>query len=204
MDLKHDADARTPQTRRRGAALEAAILESAWSQLLETGYDGFTFDAIAKRAQTSRSVLARRWDSRPELLRAAIAHHGRTLAPIIVDTGSVRGDLIAALAIMGRERADVVAAVTVLVQGYFADTGSNPAELRKLLARDRINVIEMILRRGANRGEIDPARLTPRTIALPGDLVRHHLAFTLAPVSESDVTEIVDEIVLPALEFRAR
>ncbi len=46
-------------------------------------------------------------------------------------------------------------------------------------------------------GEIDPGRLSLRTASLPVDLVRHDLIMTQAPVPDSTIVEIVDEIFLP-------
>lgn len=39
--------------RRRGAALEKALLDAAWEELTDTGYARFTMDAVVKRAGTS-------------------------------------------------------------------------------------------------------------------------------------------------------
>jgi len=47
------------------------------------------------------------------------------------------------------------------------------------------------------RGEVDPARLTPRIASLPFDLVRHELLMTLRAVALETIHGIVDEIVLP-------
>ena len=51
--------------------------------------------------------------------------------------------------------------------------------------------------RAAERGEIDPDRLTPRIVALPGDLLRHELLMNLRPATPETITEIVDEVFLP-------
>jgi len=57
--------------------------------------------------------------------------------------------------------------------------------------------MQVILDRAAARGEIDPGRLSLRTASLPVDLVRHDLIMTQAPVPDSTIVEIVDEIFLP-------
>ena len=49
----------TPATRRRGTALEAALLEAAWDELSEVGYAALTMEGVAARARTSRAVLYR-------------------------------------------------------------------------------------------------------------------------------------------------
>jgi AcrR family transcriptional regulator len=43
--------------RRRGKALEDAVLDAAWSELADGGYASFTMEAVAARAHTSRPVL---------------------------------------------------------------------------------------------------------------------------------------------------
>jgi len=52
-------------TRRRGAELEAALLDAAWDELQAVGYAGLTMEAVADRAGTSRAVLYRRWPNGP-------------------------------------------------------------------------------------------------------------------------------------------
>ena len=55
-------------SRRRGQALEDAILDAAWDVLETGGWSGFTFGAVAERAHSSKPVLYRRWRTREELL----------------------------------------------------------------------------------------------------------------------------------------
>ena len=55
-----DSPNRTPK-RRRGDVLEAALLDSAWEEIVEKGYDRFTIESVAERARTSRDVIYRRW-----------------------------------------------------------------------------------------------------------------------------------------------
>jgi len=54
-----------------------------------------------------------------------------------------------------------------------------------------------IIHRAVERGEIDPDRLSPRITSLPGDLLRHDLIMTRAPVPDKTLVEIVDRIFLP-------
>ena len=51
--------------------------------------------------------------------------------------------------------------------------------------------------RAAERGEIDPARLTPRIIDLPLDLFRDEMMMTLKPVPDHVLRQIVDDIFIP-------
>lgn len=65
-------------------------------------------------------------------------------------------------------------------------------------------VMEAILRRAADRGEIRPEAITRRVITLPVDLFRHEMLLTRAPRLDTSPTEIVDEVYLPLLRARSR
>src|SRR4051812_5544685 len=101
MSLTSDS---APQ-RRRGAALEKALLDAAWAELNDHGYDEFTIDAVAARAATSRAVLYRRWPGKPELVHAALVNAVGDHPVAAPDTGSLRGDVIALLRQANRRRA---------------------------------------------------------------------------------------------------
>jgi hypothetical protein len=51
--------------------------------------------------------------------------------------------------------------------------------------------------RAVERGEVDPARLTPRIIDLPFDLFRNEWMMTLKPVPDHVLRQIVDDIFIP-------
>jgi AcrR family transcriptional regulator len=186
-------------TRRRGAELEEALLEAAWRELVEVGYGRFTIEGVATRAGTSRPVIYRRWPDRAGLAIAAVRHYANTHLVPTPDTGTLRGDLIAMLTLASQSRAEVAALFSVHMGEYFAETGRTPNELREdfLAARQQPFGIDEILRRGVERGEIDPARLTPRIAGLPGDLMRHDLLMNHQPPSDKAIVEIVDEVFLP-------
>jgi len=187
------------ETRRRGAALEEALLEAAWRELVEVGYGRFTIEAVAARAGTSRPVIYRRWPDRSELAIAAVRHFGRTTPVPTPDTGSVRDDLVALLCDAAKSRAELAALFSVQMAEFFAETGRTPADLRAdfMQARSQPWGIDRVLRRGIERGEIDPERMTPRIAGLPGDLLRHELLMTLRLPPEETIVEIIDTIFMP-------
>ena len=183
--------------RRRGAALEEALLGAAWDVLREHGYAGFTLEAVAGRAGTSRPVIARRWANRHELLEATIAHVGVRRDNPTPDTGSLRGDLLALLRTYNESRLDLATLMGVQLGGYYQETGRTLADLRDVLTGGHNQALDDVLAAGVERGEADPDRLIPRIRALPVDLLRHHVLFTLAPMSNEGIEEIVDRIFLP-------
>jgi AcrR family transcriptional regulator len=193
----HNQQAGSTQTRRRGAELETAILDAAWEQLTAEGYEHFTIDTVAARARTSKPVLYRRWKTREDLLRDAIRHRGAADPPAIPDTGTLRGDLLALLAHANTDRNPLAALVSSMLGSYFNQAGPTPAELRDAFLSQRGSAVEQVVNRAVKRGEIDPARLTPRIINLPFDLLRNEWIMTLKPVPDHVLRQIVDDIFIP-------
>jgi AcrR family transcriptional regulator len=190
------------QERRRGADLEDAILDAAWEQLTAEGYGHFTIDTVAARARTSKPVLYRRWKSSDELLHAAIRHRG-TVSPVPdPDTGTIRGDMLALLRGANTLRSDMAALLSSLLGSYFDKTGLAPADVRSEFFAGRPSATERVIERAVGRGEVDPARLTPRIASLPFDLFRNEMMMTLKPVPDHVLRQIVDDIFIPLVARR--
>jgi AcrR family transcriptional regulator len=182
-------------SRRRGTALEDAILDAAWAELTEHGYPEMTLEAVAQRAGTSRPVLHRRWPSRMKLASAALARH-LALTPIeIPDLESVSAEMSLLLRKLSDRARPELLRLIVDMGGDLADAKSSLADLKREITDGRI--VRTILERGIARGEVDPDRLTPRIVALPTDLARHEALMTLEPLSDEVIREIVDDIFLP-------
>src|SRR6516164_9749444 len=95
---------------RAGRGLPGASLTSREQELLavtlqvlsETGYDKLTVDQVVARAHASKTTVYRRWPSKAELVRAALAHRTRDEFGIPPDTGTLRGDLLALAEMIAR------------------------------------------------------------------------------------------------------
>lgn len=179
--------------RRRGAELEAAVLEAAWEELEAVGYARLTMEGVAARARTGKQVLYRRWPNRAQLVIAAVRHTmGGSLADQVPDTGSLREDLLEVVRWPARRQRQVGADV---VHGLLAEVGDLEPEFHTLMA----NVLGEVLKRAAERGEIRTAELPRRVVTVPTDLVRHEVMVARGPIPESALVEIVDEVCLPLL-----
>jgi AcrR family transcriptional regulator len=186
-------------TRRRGAALEEAILQAAWEVLVQDGYQGFTYEAVAARAGTSRPVLYRRWPQRDDLLLATL-QMSWTAHPIkLPDTGRLRDDAIAFLRNANTARARSTVLVGAQLMDWFRATGSSFASLRATLRQGAPSAFQRLVDRAVERGELPPATRAPRIVDLPFDLFRYELFTTLRPVPEDTLVEIVDVVWLPLL-----
>jgi AcrR family transcriptional regulator len=185
--------------RRRGSRLEDAILDAAWAELVDRGYPGLTLEGVAKRAGTSRPVLHRRWPSRTALATAALGRHIAQNPIAVPDLGSVRDEICFLLRRMSdRARPDMIRLVFDM-QKDLADNQSNLADLRTQIRAQIVepDVMQTILTRAVDRGEIAAARLTARIVSLPTDLARHEILMTFEPLTDEAINEIVDEIFLP-------
>jgi len=184
------------RTRRRGAALETALLAAAWAEVKSAGYAGLTFEAVAERAGTSRAVLYRRWRSRPEIFIAALRQHSPLLSGEIPDTGSLRGDVLAVLRRMAIRLTEVG---TENVAGLLGDVLADAEVFDRL--HDQVvligaEVMTTMLKRATDRGEARPD-VSIRIATLPTDLFRHNLLVNRRPPSDGELIEIVDDIFLP-------
>jgi len=182
--------------RRRGPALEAAILDSGWDQLIESGYERFTIDAVAERSSSARSVLYRRWPSRLDLLKAVIRHRGQVDSIPIPDTGTLRGDVLAVLTEFNNRRSRIVGLIATRLGAYYDQAGGSPQEIREWFIPEGPTGMETLVKRAVARGELG-AMPPPRIVALPSDLVRHELFLTMTAATPETLTEIVDDIFLP-------
>jgi AcrR family transcriptional regulator len=184
------------KTRRRGEALEHALLDAAWAELQAAGYAGLTMEAVADRAGTSRAVLYRRWRNRPELVLAVIRRHRPLLSGEIPDTGSLRDDVLALLRRMSARLAEIGPETVYGLLGDYLSDADMFARSRDQLLTISTEVMETILKRAAGRGEAR-AGVENRIATLPTALFRNELFLARIPPSEGTLVEIVDDVFLP-------
>lgn len=185
------------KARRRGAALEAAILDAVWDELDASGYAGLTIENVAARARTGKQVIYRRWPRRADLVLAALRYRYPSIADDVPDTGSLRGDVLAVLRRMARRFGEFG---PDLVHGLMAEAHELDPGTFEVIP----DAMSVILRRAADRGEAAPGAVSPRLARMPADLVRHEMLLTDRPVPDEVLVEIVDELFLPLVRARSR
>ena len=184
--------------RRRGDALYAAIFEATLAELTAVGYAELTMEHVAHRAHASKGSLYRRWSSRAELVADAV-HHTLPGCAEPPDTGSVREDVLACL----RGFATLLnGASGEAVRGLIAETIRNPDLMEVIRIRfidPSVNLFLDVLRRGAVRGEVRAAALTPRIASVGPDLLRQYFLVHCTPISDRVLIEIVDDVIIPLI-----
>lgn len=193
--------------RRRGPALEAAILESAWAELSEAGYAGFSVEAVAARARTGKASIYRRWPTKQALVLDALC----TQLPQPADCGI---SIDWPDSVTTREALMQVARVITEVMRSPAGDAMRAVKCEAVvdpeLARQidiqfqtpRREVLMQLLRRGVERGEVRPEAAC-RTVAdvIPAVLT-YRIVIQREPLGEDDLTAIITQIFLPLVEAR--
>jgi AcrR family transcriptional regulator len=199
MSLKGDA----PPQRRRGEVLEKALLDAAWAELTERGYDHLTVDAVATRAGTSRAVLYRRWPNKQDLVLATLTQHVKAELVVAPDTGSLRGDVVALLKLANKVRVRLAVLLFTRLGGFYREANTNLAELGAYVQGGRDAMLDEVIERAVARREIRPGQVSRRVARVPIDLFRYELMMTLQPVADEVIEEIVDDVFLPLVGLGA-
>ncbi|WP_431877068.1 TetR/AcrR family transcriptional regulator [Amycolatopsis sacchari] len=188
-------------TRRRGAALEEAILQAAVDEITESGFGGLTMDRVATRAGTNKNTIYRRWPNRLALGVAAYRRLAEAVRP--PDTGTLRGDALELLRGANRHWSSPLG--TILRELITAAGGASEL-LAQLDNRAEAEAAPWlaILERAVARGEAAPKALHPRVATVAIVLLRNEFVVRGVPSAPDEVlVEIVDEVFLPLVRVRS-
>ncbi|EIV91413.1 TetR/AcrR family transcriptional regulator [Frankia sp. QA3] len=194
--------ARRSPGRPRRADAERRILDAAIDEYLERGATGFTIDGVARRAGVGKSTVYLRWPDRDTLLVDSVLARSRTIED--VDTGSLRGDLIALSANMLRFLRDPVGFATLRLT-VEAVASRATREVTTGVADRHRRAAGVVLARAAERGEpVNPGTQARVIECLYGAITMKALAHGLETDTASDAeivaacVELVD-LLLPLL-----
>lgn len=166
MEAQHQPSPQ-PLRRRRGARLEADIFAATLAELRTIGYSAVTFDGVARRAGIGRMSLYRRWETKPQLVAAALRHAlppetrdgtetSDDLDPGGTDNpndGDLRGELLTVLASMFRaddDRPVIVIEVAASLLAEHADEAL-AAIIREEILSPRLARLQEIFERAQER-----------------------------------------------------
>jgi AcrR family transcriptional regulator len=185
--------------RRRGAELEAAILDAGWLELTEAGYERLTVGSVASRALTSEPVLYRRWENKHDLVLAILARYRATHPIELPDTGSLRDDLVQHLKASSDARAPFFAiAAAATFNGLSRATGLSPTQLYgDALGEEAKPEKRRVYQQAARRGELQLERIPVAILGMPYDLIRLDMLMEPAPVSAERIRSVVDDLFMP-------
>ncbi len=157
---------------------------------------GLTFEGVAKRAQTSKPVIYRRYPTRAHMVLDAWIKYSSMQDCPFASTGSLREDLLA----LGREFAGRFQQIGIeTLRGLLADVTEDQVQiLTSTTSSWVLDCLEKVIDSARERGEISASPLPPRVESLPLVLVRHELLLT-GGLDEGALTEIIDTVLLPLM-----
>ncbi|MEU4391597.1 TetR/AcrR family transcriptional regulator C-terminal ligand-binding domain-containing protein [Kribbella sp. NPDC023855] len=199
MQTRTDASDAAPRQRPRvEGGREEEILDATVEVLAELGYDRLTMDAVATAAKASKATLYRRWSTKAELVVDAITRAKGCPVPDEVDTGSLRGDLIAMSCGEGGFTSDKLMSVMAgLLTALHRDEDLKKAFDEHFLA-PRIGVTSRIYQRAVERGEIAAdVDVQLLSVTLPAIIVHHAFVLGIPPTDEL-ILRVIDNVILPA------
>lgn len=192
---------RKKTTQPRGEAFVGPVLDATLQLLAEVGFERLTVPDVAKRSGVNKTSLYRRWPTKSELVRDALAQamaHTQS-AP---DTGTLRGDLIA----LAKTVADFVQSPAGMgVVRVLLAEGANP-ELRALATNAYQDAGKHVplaaILRAIQRGELaESADITQLLFTLAGSII-HRVFIEQGAASQAFVERVVDLVLYGAVVKR--
>jgi AcrR family transcriptional regulator len=187
---------RAVRTRRGGAEVQQAITDAVVVELAEVGFGRLTFDSVAERAGTGKSPLYRRWPDTTALVIDALETLGMDPAGY-ARSGDLRKDLIGFTRYMTRTHQGVKGAA---FRSLLGEAHRYPELLDRFKAQvlaPLFDALTELLRDAAKRGEVSSKRLTPVVLEVLHALVIKRLLLDSHDLTTKDITEIVDQVLLP-------
>jgi AcrR family transcriptional regulator len=184
----------------RAEAREQAILDAALDLLMEVGYDRLSMDALAERAHAGKATIYRHWSGKAQVVAEAVRRlKGGGVSASFPSTGSLRGDLLAALDQICCSATEVDGAI---IAGVMSAMRTDP-ELAELV---RTQVLDSkkeefvgIIERAVRRGELPVGGSAGLVEEVVSALLINRLVIHGLSVDEEFSIHVVDDIVLPLL-----
>jgi AcrR family transcriptional regulator len=189
---------RPVRRRRRGTAVEKAISDAVIAELAEVGFGRLTFEGVAERAGTGKSPLYRRWPDTTSLVIDTLEKLGSDPAAY-ARTGILRDDLIGLTLHMIKAQKGVRGDAYRSLLGEAHRYPQLLARFKAQVFDPRFEALNELLRDAAGRGEISPERLTPVVLEVLHALVIKRTLLDTHDPTKKDVTEMIDEVLLPLL-----
>ncbi len=181
--------------RPRSKEADSAILRAATGLLAERGLGGMSIEEVAARAGVGKATIYRRWPSRGALALDAFLAEFLGQQPL-PDTGTLRGDLLAALRAWIRSVTKTSAGA--MLAGLIAEAQQDAA----LAAAWRDRVVEpvrdqhaIMLDRAIARGEIAPGTDKDVVLDMLYGPAYHRLLHGHRPLTDQFARRVVDLIV---------
>ena len=194
--------------RPRDESRDAVILTATLEVLGDVGYDRLTIDAVAAKAKASKATVYRRWPDKNALVVEAIQTlnqpaHSPDGTPLCnwPDTGSLRGDLMAAVRnFMDRLNSDE-GRLTMAVMTAQARDPELARVIKQATYDDKRRSCRLLADRAISRGELTDASGVDTFVEVLPAIMFNRLLIG-EPFDDAFLAHVVDDIALPLLGKR--
>lgn len=173
------------------------------SLLSERGYEGVTFEEVARRAGASKATLYRRWDSKRDMVIAALkAGPARRDGQDEIDTGSLRDDLLALCRRLAQSMrsADSQAALLLLQAGL--EDPDLCEEIERSIGPTGARLPSAVIEAAVGRGEL-PEGVDPFPFEEVAGAVTLLRRLNGLCIDDHYLEALVDSVLRPALHATA-
>ena len=190
-------------SRRTGDELIQAVYAAALAEISENGLRGASMDRIAKRAETGKATLYRRWPNVRALgLDVFLATIAEAVPQAFPNTGSLREDLVDSMKSFTSSFRGPMALVLRELMSESAHDSALIEEFNRRLGEPMELELVNVLQRAMARGEIPTNPIDPLIFELPDALISHRLLLRGEIIDDITCEHLVDNVILPLLEFR--
>ena len=187
--------------RRRGAALEDAIVDAVFAELSEVGYAAFTIESVAARAQTGKASIYRRWPTKQDLVLNAFCSRFGSPESFVDDAlaDATTRDIFIAI---GRRIIDVCESAGEAIRAVACEVTRSPdlatAIDTQVHCEKRLAAVR-VLERGVARGEVRPDAVDPMYAEILPALLMQQMILFNRPVDDETLLTIVDRVLMPLI-----
>lgn len=186
----------------RGEPVIQGVFAAAVQELARVGYRAFRIEEVALRAGVNKTTIYRRWPTKGELVREALACAAREKM-VMPETGALRSDLM----MMGRTMVERIASAegTSVIRMLVAE-GSDPevADLLRSLRKEHEARPKAMIADAVARGELAPDVDHMVLFDAFVGAVHHKIFLMKEHATEAFLGGLVDLLLLGALPRHAR
>lgn len=193
--------------RKRGAALEDAILRAAYAELTEVGYTAFSVEGVAARARTGKASIYRRWPTKQELVMDAMLDRLPTAEQcgVVIEIDDALTTREALLQVAEAIARVITGPAGDAIRAIKCEALTDP-ELAQLIddrfQAPRREFMISLLRRGVQRGEVRPDAATALVADVLPAVLTHRVILQREAITEQVIRDIMEQVMIPLVEVR--
>ncbi len=169
----------------------------------EVGYDALTFEAVARHAHASKATLYRRWETKRDMVVAAVkAGPASGGSGTVIDTGSLRGDLLALCERLAETMRSADGSMSLMLLQAGLEDPDLCTHIEEATGPTGAKLPTSVLAAAIGRGELpEGARPFPYEEITGSVLLLRRL--NALPTGTGYLAHLVDHILVPALRASA-